>query len=86
MAILNPPFQELEQALVGDGVKVAANVELEKVGVPPAPIRGAQNGRFGALAGTAGVAVGDLEAVEHGFQDIHDRVVEHALAKRGGAD
>ena len=46
----------------------------------------ASNRRINALFSSAGVAVVDLIGFEVAFQDVHDRMVCHALAERRGAD
>ena len=39
-----------------------------------------------SLADTVGVTVGDELAFEHGFDDVAQRVMDHPIAKRRGAD
>ena len=71
---------------MGDAVEVLADVELEEEGEPPAEVPGPLQRGDPAFAPAAGERVGDQPALEDRLADVHDRVVQHPLAKTGCRD
>lgn len=80
------PGQLVPDDRVVHAVEELADVQLKEPLMLAGIATGARERRFAALAPAAGVAVEGGGALEDRLADVHEGVMEDAIAERGGAD
>lgn len=69
-----------------DARKVLPDITLEDVGIGPSELLKSVDGRMSALPSPRGVGIEDERRIEDRFQDIVNRMMDHAIPIRSGAD